>query len=118
MTELAQIVFRTQAEVPTAVITGEIDLSNAPDVERALTSVAGNGLVVDLTGTQYIDSAALRCLLAVAGAVRGSGHRFSVMARPGTAVRRVIELSQVETHLGLISETGEMIPAGDGSDQT
>lgn len=109
LSTLAQVVVRTDGPVPIAVITGEIDLSNARETERALRLAGENGLVVDLTATVYIDSAALRALLAVATAVRGAGHRFCVVASDGTLVRRVFELAEVDAHLGLVSDIDQAV---------
>jgi STAS domain len=48
-----------------ARLTGEIDLSNAPSLERTMLDSVPNtatGMVVDLSGVSYLDSAGIRML--------------------------------------------------------
>ncbi|MFE7870143.1 STAS domain-containing protein [Micromonospora humida] len=51
---------------PVLTVTGEIDMSNADEFRAAIADAAvdGHRLTVDLTGVEYLDSAALAALFA------------------------------------------------------
>ena len=61
-------------------VTGRISSLTAPDFERALASAAASpgGLVLDLTGVDYISSAGLRGVASTAAALAGGGRPFVV----------------------------------------
>lgn len=89
--------------VPVVRVTGEIDVANADEVAtqlRAAVSNAAQGLVVDLAGVDYVDSAGLRGLLDLAVRLRRRGQRMVAVAPEGSPVRRVLELIE----LGRVAE--------------
>ena len=58
MSRLADLTVEGQDGAVVARITGEIDLSNAATLERAMLDAVPNtaiGMVVDLTGVSYLD---------------------------------------------------------------
>jgi anti-sigma B factor antagonist len=64
MSDLARLETEVQGTVLLAVLTGEIDVSNAAELEDRLAAAAADlaGLVVDLTGVTFLDSAGVRLL--------------------------------------------------------
>ncbi|MEN3533703.1 STAS domain-containing protein [Microbispora sp. ZYX-F-249] len=57
---------------PVLTVSGEIDMSNAGELEAALTDAAGAGghaLLVDLSAVEYLDSAGLTVLFAHAARI-------------------------------------------------
>jgi anti-sigma B factor antagonist len=64
MTELARLETEVRGSTLIAALTGEIDLSNADELERRVTEAAGEvpGLVVDLTAVSFLDSSGVRVL--------------------------------------------------------
>ena len=56
--------------IPVVSAVGEIDMSNAEAFHAALEAADGGPLVVDLTGVEYLDSAGIHALYAVAPRVR------------------------------------------------
>ncbi|MGM1058497.1 STAS domain-containing protein [Saccharothrix sp. Mg75] len=72
MTDLTVTHSRGVDGSPTLTATGEIDLSNVAEFADALTEglTAGTPLTVDLTGVDYLDSAALNALFAHAEDIR------------------------------------------------
>ncbi|MGC9669637.1 STAS domain-containing protein [Planosporangium sp. 12N6] len=63
---------RSRAGEPTLTAVGEIDLSNVGEFNAALDAAmtTDSRLTVDLTGVEYLDSAALACLFAHVDDVR------------------------------------------------
>jgi anti-anti-sigma factor len=73
-------------------LVGELDLTNAEDVERELVrAVGGGGIVLDLNGVTFIDSAALHMLFRVARGI-GDAGRFGIVLEPTALVARTLEI--------------------------
>jgi anti-anti-sigma factor len=75
-------------------LTGELDFAVAPSLApRVPELVAGAaGLVLDLAGVTFFDSAGVRLVDTFARACGGAGIGFAVAASPGTLARRVLEI--------------------------
>jgi stage II sporulation protein AA (anti-sigma F factor antagonist) len=120
MDKLARIQIRTEADIVVATINGEIDLSNTEDLERSIVGSVPNtarGVVVDMSGTTYIDSSGIRLLFALASRARVSGQSMLLVAPEGSRVRRVLTVAGAEEALpihttaeaarrGIMSELG------------
>jgi anti-anti-sigma factor len=95
----------------TLVIRGEVDISAAPAVERALgeaLSQRPERLVFDLGRVDYIDCASLRALAAARRVL--PGHGKAIIRRPSRAVRRVLELTGMSACF--LAEPGSRTAAG------
>lgn len=81
---------------------GEIDLANADAVEAEIRqALGGEGVVViDLTRTEYLDSAGLRLLFALA---RSEGGRLSVVIPEDSPLRRVVTMVGLSKVVPLLS---------------
>ena len=99
MTQLAIDIAEDGGTVVVTLV-GEVDLSNAADLERRMFSAITNLVTtvsVDLTGTDYIDSAGLRVLFALAARLRVLQIELDVVAPRGSLARRAVELSGLDT---------------------
>jgi anti-anti-sigma factor len=77
-------------------VTGEIDLSNAGDVESRVLSVATDQLarvVVDLTGVDYLDSAGLQVLFTLATRLEEAGVALELVVPRDSPVRSAIDIT-------------------------
>jgi anti-anti-sigma factor len=77
-------------------IVGEIDLSNAREVGAAIEAAVPPDLpdiVLDLSGTSYLDSAGIALLVRFGGRLRSRRQQVRIVALEGSAVRAVIELA-------------------------
>jgi anti-sigma B factor antagonist len=92
--------------------TGEVDLTNADDLERALAAADG-ALVLDLTGVGFMDSSGLRVLLVKA---QQPEPRFALVLRHGSPVLRLIELSEVQDRLPWFESETDAIAAAEPAD--
>ena len=80
-------------EVLTARITGEIDLSNASELEETIVDAVPNtalGMVVDLSGVEYLDSAGVRMLVHLVERFRWRQQVMRAAAPDGSRVRGVL----------------------------
>ena len=65
-TPLYNLSFEEWPDLVIAILTGEVDRSNANAVERLLSTRTGDRrLVLDLSGLRYVDSAGIEMLLAL-----------------------------------------------------
>jgi anti-anti-sigma factor len=88
-------VVEEDAGVAVITLLGEHDLASAAELEHTIASVSeGNqGIVVDLTATDFIDSTILHALVQ---AHRSLGDRFALEVATTTHVRRLLEVTGLE----------------------
>jgi anti-anti-sigma factor len=85
--------------VPDVMLAGEIDMSNAAEIERRLTEALDNdtlGAVVDLSEVTYFDSSGVRMLLSIADRLRWSRRLLAIVAPEESRARRVLQLAGAE----------------------
>ena len=103
MNPLARLTLETRDEVQVAHIVGEVDIANAATLQSEISDTVGNtafGLVVDLTDTEYFDSAGIRMLFELRK--RLSGRRQSL--------RVVVPRDSVIITALLVTEVDQIIP--------
>jgi anti-anti-sigma factor len=91
-------------EVAVVELAGELDLTNAPDLERRLERLAADarGLVIDLNRVGFLDSAALHVLFRIGGSMDDQGRAFGIVLAPSAPVAKAVELVQLSeaAHVG------------------
>ena len=96
MTGPARMTLEGDGEVLTARITGEIDLSNASELEETIVDAVPNtalGMVVDLSGVEYLDSAGVRMLVHLVERFRWRQQVMRAAAPDGSRVRGVLSMA-------------------------
>lgn len=111
MSELARV--RTHREGSTQVvrITGEVDLSNARDVIDAVGHAVPEDvtqIVLDLTDTTYVDSAAIATLFRLSERLRDRRQDLRLVVPKTSPIRAVIEL----TRLSHVIPVDDATPSG------
>lgn len=84
-------------------VRGELDLSNAPELEESLDAVLGDGgasVLIDLSECEFIDSTGIALIVRAwqqlaGGEGNGSGGALNVCAA-GDQVRRVFDVSGLD----------------------
>jgi anti-anti-sigma factor len=79
-------------------VSGEIDLSNARNVLDAIGRAVPRDavrVVVDLSGTDYLDSAGISMLFALAERVGYRRQELSLVVPPSAPIRAVLELTSL-----------------------
>ena len=81
-----------------AELAGELDLTNADDLERRLqiALVDAPGLIVDLNRVSFLDSAALHVLFRLGRALQDSGKSYGVVLASSAPVAKTVELVRLE----------------------
>ena len=103
MNPLARLRIETRGEVQVAHILGEVDIANAGTLQSEIADAVSNtayGLVLDLTDTEYFDSAGIRMLFELRK--RLSGRRQSL--------RVVVPRESVIITALLITEVDQIVP--------
>lgn len=81
-------------------VVGEIDLTSAPRLDEEVTGLiegSAKELVIELGGVSFMDSTGLRVLLK-ASKLLGSNGGTLVLRDPSEPVRRLLEVSGLNTH--------------------
>jgi anti-sigma B factor antagonist len=95
-------------------VTGEIDLSNASDLRGAIIDVTPNdalGLVLDLTGVDYIDSAGIHLLYRLGDSLRARGQTLRIVIPPSSPASDALRLAGVKRHVDVVAELDEGVRA-------
>jgi anti-anti-sigma factor len=84
-----------------ARILGDIDTSNADRIEQTLQGVAGakdigRGMIVELNGVEYLNSAAIKILFGLAEQLRARGKQVRVVIDDRTPMRKVLAIIHLE----------------------
>ena len=101
--DLGELTIRSVREggVHTVVLTGELDLATAADVDRVLEQVEATdaeSIVLDLSGLTFMDSTGVRLVVNAHARSRADANRLT-LRRGQAAVQRVMELSGVDVLL-------------------
>jgi anti-anti-sigma factor len=113
----ARMTVEGDGEVLTARITGEIDLSNASQLEETIVDAVPNtalGMVVDLSGVEYLDSAGVRMLVHLVERFRWRQQVMRAAAPDGSRVRGVLSMAGADGVIAVdatVTEAREWIVA-------
>ena len=106
---LAQLHLDDQSGITIASVDGEIDLSNAAELEVTISQAVGNeavGLVVDLVRVDYLDSSGVTLLFNLARRSRRQ-QEFVVVVPAEAHVREILSLSGAREALPLHESLAE-----------
>ena len=91
------------------ILSGELDLSAAPELEAVLARLSGNGttaVLVDLRKLTFIDSRGLRAILRAQELADSRGYQLSLLPGP-PAVQNTFEVSGLLEALPFASGAGQ-----------
>jgi anti-sigma B factor antagonist len=90
-----------------ARLSGEIDMSNVEEMGVMVIGVTSNeasGVVLDLSGVEYLDSAGIYVIYGMRASLQARGQSLILVIPPASPVHDTLRLSGVE-HPGEIAET-------------
>ena len=99
MSTLATLVEEHYGDVPVARVNGEVDSSNVHDIGDRVRSLLSNqtaALVIDLSGTTYVDSAGINLLFALGEELRAHQQRLLLVVAPGSPIARMIAITGLD----------------------
>lgn len=91
-------------------VQGEVDLATVDHLEAAIDEVyeqAEKALVLDLTGSSFMDSTGLKALVMAQRRFEGAGRSFAI-AVSGGPVSRLIDLSGVSSSIRIVENVAEL----------
>lgn len=102
-------VAETDERVVTVALVGELDVTTTPQLGPHLEPTGDPiGIVVDVSGLDFIDSSGLNALVQAARALRERGVRFAV-AGAAPHILRVIELVRLDDELDVVDTLEEAL---------
>ena len=110
MIQLARLEFQHRGRLVIAQIEGEIDMSNAPDLRTALLGSLSNhsaGLVIDLTGVGYLDSAAVHVIYELRAQLGNRGIELRLAVPPQAPIMTALRLSGVPGAVPILATAAE-----------
>lgn len=96
---LADLNFETIDDIVLGRVEGEIESVNADEMSAALASqltADKAGLVIDLSGVSYLDSAGIELLFDLARRLRTHRQRLRLVVPTDAPMRRVLELCDIQ----------------------
>jgi anti-anti-sigma factor len=110
---LAEIERSEHAGVLLVAVAGELDISNVGALEDAAFELPNEalGVVLDLSRATYIDSATLGLLFKLLRSLERRGQSLRVVCTPGSAARRVLELTGFSSELTCVGDRDEAVAA-------
>jgi anti-anti-sigma factor len=97
--ELAEVEIIPDDVAPLVRIRGEIDLSNTASIRAELIEAVPRdalGIILDLTGTTYLDSSGVRLLFDLAERLQARRQRLALVVTEAALVRRVLVLTKLD----------------------
>jgi anti-anti-sigma factor len=110
MSRLARLEIDGGTKVCLVHVHGEIDISNAPEVSAALEAAMPNGaetLMVDLSGTTYLDSAGVQLLFLLAQRLRARRQQLRIVVPEDAPIRGVLQLTDLPRVIPMQGRLGE-----------
>jgi anti-anti-sigma factor len=96
---LEDLQFKERGDAIVARLVGEVDLSNASSVKDRLLQAVPNtatALVLDLSGTAYVDSSGVRLIFELAERLRSRGQKLELVVPDDSRIKRVLLLTEVQ----------------------
>jgi anti-anti-sigma factor len=99
VTTSAEIAIERRGAAVVARLSGEVDMTNSQYVAHELAGSVPNDaatLVVDLSDTRYLDSAAIELLFDLARRLRRRRQALRLVLPPSSPLKRVLELTEID----------------------
>ena len=98
MSTVADVAVEREGDALVVQLRGEVDMTNASFVREELTSAVPNDvrvLVVDLSGTRYLDSAAIEVLFELSRRLGRRRQHLALVVPPQSPLRRLLSVCDV-----------------------
>jgi anti-anti-sigma factor len=110
MSDLARVHVHGQDRAPIVVIVGEIDISNVSQIREAINATVADAavLIIDLSGTTFLDSAGIALLLAVADRLRTTRRELYIVIPEDAPIRRVAKLAGLDAQVPVVASVEDV----------
>jgi anti-anti-sigma factor len=110
--ELSTITVEDGDGVVVARVSGEVDLSNAATLGEQLAAAVPNqalGLVIDLSGTSYLDSSGVSLLFDLAGRLRKRQQGLRLVVPEDASLMRVLRIVDVASAVPIVTTVEQAV---------
>jgi anti-sigma B factor antagonist len=114
---LARLTVEAHDAVLVAHLDGEVDLSNVEEIRALLVDAVQHEtecLILDLTGTAYLDSTGVRLLFQLAERLQGRRQQLRLVVNDEALVQRVIVLTQLDQRVPIDATVDRSLAAFGG----
>ena len=111
---MAEVRFEREDETVVAVVTGEVDMSNAATVRLQIAESVtpdDDALIVDLSELSFIDSAGLHSLIELGSVLEERRQQLLLCLPPGSTIRRAIEIIGLPHAISVCTDRSEAMEA-------
>jgi anti-anti-sigma factor len=111
---MAEVRFERDDETVVALLTGEVDMSNATTVRQQIAESVtpdDDALIVDLSELSFIDSAGLHSMIELGTVLDERRQQLLLCLPPDSTIRRAIEIIGLPHAVSVYSDRGEAIEA-------
>jgi anti-anti-sigma factor len=94
-----RVIEELRGDVPVVQLVGEIDASNVPELGVRLRELVTNrsaGLVIDLSGTVYLDSAGINLLFAIGAELAARQLKLHLVVSSNSPIARMLAVSSLD----------------------
>jgi len=112
MPELASVTAERHHDVQVVRLAGEVDISNAGRVQEDISGLVPNdaaGLVLELSDTQYLDSAGIRMLFELGQRLSGRRQLLAAVVPDDSLIRHSLIVTEVDQAIGLAGTLDEAL---------
>jgi anti-anti-sigma factor len=109
---MADVRFEREDKTVVAVLTGEVDMSNAPSVRQQIAESVtpdDDALLVDLSELSFIDSAGLHTLIELGTVLDERRQQLLLCVPHGSPIQRAIEIIGLPRAISIHSDRGEAL---------
>jgi anti-sigma B factor antagonist len=107
---------RIEGRVAVVALRGELDVAATPELDDALRAAEDRpgvqGIVIDLSGLEFMDSSGLRAIATTDQRLREQGLRFALV-RGGEPVHRVFEITRMTERLPWVDTPADLLPGAE-----
>ena len=111
---MADVRFEREDGTVVAIVTGEVDMSNAASVRQQIAESVtpdDDAVVVDLSELSFIDSAGLHSLIELGTVLDERRQKLLLCLPPGSTIRRAIEIIGLPRAVSVHSDRAEAMEA-------
>jgi anti-sigma B factor antagonist len=111
---MAEVRYEREDETLVAMLTGEVDMSNAATVRQQIAESVtpdDDALIVDLSELSFIDSAGLHSIIELGTVLDERRQHLLLCLPPGSTIRRAIEIIGLPQAVSVYSDRGEAMEA-------
>jgi anti-anti-sigma factor len=109
---MADVRFEREGQTVVAVVTGEVDMSNAPSVRQQIAESVtpdDDAMLVDLSELSFIDSAGLHTLIELGTVLDERRQQLLLCVPRGSPIQRAIEIIGLPRAISVHSDRGEAL---------